>query len=97
MFSKTGIGKGNKLHDRHCAEIIELKKYGSQRCYLGARTVSEDGAFWSLIVGFITMVVWTVLGSLYEIHIAIPTILSVFTSSIAISAFLKRKKALSVC
>ena len=63
--------------------------------YLGARRVSEDGAFWSLIVGFVTMIIWTVLGSPYNIHIAIPTIVSVFISAVAITSFRKRKIALS--
>jgi SSS family solute:Na+ symporter len=63
--------------------------------YLGARRVSEDGAFWSLIVGFVIMIIWTVLGSPYNIHIAIPTIVSVFISAVFITAFRKRRLALS--
>lgn len=63
--------------------------------YLGARAVSEDGAFWSLIVGFVTMIIWTALDSPYEIHIAIPTVISVFISSLAVSAFRKRKRGLA--
>jgi Na+/proline symporter len=63
--------------------------------YLGARRVSEDGAFWSLIVGFVTMIIWTVLGSPYNIHIAIPTIISVFVSAVVITSFRKRKLPLS--
>lgn len=59
--------------------------------YLGARRVSEDGAFWSLIVGFVTMIIWTILGSPYGIHIAIPTIFSVFISAVAITSIRKRK------
>jgi SSS family solute:Na+ symporter len=63
--------------------------------YLGARRVSEDGAFWSLIIGFVTMIIWTVLGSPYNIHLAIPTIVSVFVSAFVITSFRKRKLPLS--
>lgn len=63
--------------------------------YLGVRRVSEDGAFWSLMVGFIIMIVWTALGSPYDIHIAIPAIVSVFISAVVITVFRKRKTFLS--
>ncbi len=63
--------------------------------YLGARRVSEDGAFFSLVLGFIVMIVWSVLGSPYGIHIAIPTIVSVFVGAVVITVFRKRRAPLS--
>ena len=63
--------------------------------YLGAKYVSEDGAFWGLIAGFIVLIAWTVAGSPYGIHVATPTIVVVFIASLTISRFRKRKSELS--
>jgi SSS family solute:Na+ symporter len=63
--------------------------------YLGAKYVSEDGAFWGLIVGSITLIAWTVAGSPYEIHMALPAIATSFISMLIISRFRKRKKEFS--
>lgn len=63
--------------------------------YMGARYVSEDGAFWGLIIGFIGLTIWTTCGSPYKIHVAIPTIITVFISSLIISRFRRRRKELS--
>jgi len=57
--------------------------------------VSEDGAFWGLIVGLIVLIAWTVAGSPYGIHVAMPTIAAVFIASLLISRFRKRKAELS--
>jgi len=64
--------------------------------YIGARYVSEDGAFWGLIVGLITLIGWGVAGSPYEIHMALPAIVTSFISMIIISRFRKRKRAFSL-
>jgi SSS family solute:Na+ symporter len=63
--------------------------------YMGGRYVSEDGAFWGLIVGLITLIGWGVAGSPYEIHMAIPALVASFISMIIISKFRKRKVELS--
>jgi len=63
--------------------------------YLGARYVSEAGAFWGLIGGFIALIAWMVAGSPYEIHVAMPTIVAVFAIAIIVSRFKKRKEELS--
>ncbi|MFC1694379.1 sodium:solute symporter, partial [Candidatus Latescibacterota bacterium] len=41
--------------------------------YLGSRYVSEDGAFWGLITGVVAFTAWTLAGSPYGLHVAIPT------------------------
>jgi len=63
--------------------------------YLGARYVSEDGAFWGLIVGFIALITWTACGSPYGIHVAVPTVVAVFITSLIISKLRRRKTELS--
>jgi len=62
--------------------------------YLGARYVSEDGAFWGLIAGFVALIVWTACGSPYGIHVAMPTVAAVFATSLVVSRFRKRKEEL---
>ncbi len=62
--------------------------------YLGARYVSEDGGFWGLIVGVIVFVAWTLAGSPYGIHVAIPSLSAVFIAALVITRFRKRKHAL---
>lgn len=59
--------------------------------YMGARYVSEDGAFWGLIIGFVVLISWTACGSPYGIHVAIPTTAAIFTTSLIISRFRARK------
>jgi SSS family solute:Na+ symporter len=63
--------------------------------YLGARRVSEDGAFWGLIAGALAFVAWNAAGSPFGLHVAVPTILAVFIGTLAISAFRKRKHDLA--
>ena len=63
--------------------------------YLGARHISEDGAFWGLIIGFLALITWTACGSPYGIHVAMPTVVAVFITSLIISRFRKRKAELS--
>ena len=59
--------------------------------YLGARHISEDGAFWGLIIGFLALITWTACGSPYGIHVAMPTVAAVLITSLIISRFRKRK------
>jgi len=63
--------------------------------YMGTRYISEDGAFWGLIVGLIALIGWTVAGSPLGIHVVVPTIVGVFVASIIISKFRKRRAELS--
>ncbi|MHB9029138.1 MAG: sodium:solute symporter family protein [Candidatus Latescibacterota bacterium] len=63
--------------------------------YLGARRVSEDGAFWGLIAGAIVFVAWNAAGSPFGLHVAIPSIVAVFIGTLAISSFRKRKHNLT--
>ena len=59
--------------------------------YLGARYVSEDGAFWGLIAGVLMFTAWTLTGSPYGVHVAIPSMATVFAATLIISRFRKRK------
>ncbi|MCE5252577.1 sodium:solute symporter family protein [bacterium] len=59
--------------------------------YLGARNVSEDGAFWGLIAGVAAFAGWSMAGSPYGIHVGIPTAVTVFVALMVISRFRKRK------
>jgi SSS family solute:Na+ symporter len=63
--------------------------------YIGSKRVSEDGAFWGLIAGFIALVAWTIAGSPYGIHVAMPAIVVIFMASLVISRFRKRKAEFS--
>lgn len=63
--------------------------------YLGSRRISEDGAFWGLIVGLVALIAWTMLGSPYGIHVAMPTVVVIVISSLVISRFSRRKTELS--
>ena len=63
--------------------------------YLGTRYVSEDGAFWGLIAGVIAFAAWTLAGSPFGLHVAIPTMATVFIATLIISKFRKRKRELS--
>jgi len=63
--------------------------------YLGARYVSEDGAFWGLIAGVIVFAAWTMAGSPYGLHVAIPSLTTVLIATLIISRFRKRKHELS--
>jgi len=87
-------------------EVIELIIIGSAirvglsvalliSIYMGARYVSEDGAFWGLIVGLIALIGWVVAGNPYGIHMVIPTIVASFIGMIIISKFRKRKAEFS--
>ena len=62
--------------------------------YLGARKISEDGAFWGLLAGTVMFIAWSISGKPYGIHEAIPTISTVFISTVIISRFRKRRKDL---
>ena len=63
--------------------------------YLGSRYVSEDGAFWGLIVGVVVFAAWTLLGSPYGVHVAIPSMAGVFGATLVISKFRKRRSELT--
>ena len=63
--------------------------------YLGSRRISEDGAFWGLIIGLGALIAWTLLGSPYGIHVAVPTVVVIVISSLVISRFSRRKTELS--
>lgn len=63
--------------------------------YLGARYVSEDGAFWGLISGVVVFAFWTFAGSPYGIHVAIPSLATIFIATLIISKFRKRKHEFS--
>ncbi len=62
--------------------------------FLGARRVSEDGAFYGLIAGVIAFAVWTLAGSPFSLHVGIPTAVTVFTATVIISRFRRRKAEL---
>ena len=63
--------------------------------YLGSRYVSEDGAFWGLISGVLAFAIWTIKGSPFGLHVAIPTMATVFIATLVISKFRKRKNELA--
>ena len=63
--------------------------------YLGSRFVSEDGAFGGLIAGVIMFAIWELIGTPYGIHVAIPSLATVFIATLVISKFRKRKHELS--
>jgi len=63
--------------------------------YLGSRRISEDGAFWSLVIGVGVLIIWTLLGSPYQIHVAVPLVVTIAISALVISRFRKRDKELS--
>ncbi len=63
--------------------------------YLGARYVSESGAFWGLIAGVVVFIIWTVLGSPYGVHVSIPSMVTCFITTLVISQFRKRRYELS--
>ncbi|MBA7589270.1 High-affinity proline transporter PutP [subsurface metagenome] len=62
--------------------------------YLGSRRVSEDGAFWGLVTGIVVFALWTFADSPYGIHVAIPSMASVFIATLIISKFRKRRHIL---
>ncbi len=63
--------------------------------YLGARRVSEDGAFWGLIAGAVVFAIWNAVGTPFGIHVGIPTALAVLVAMLVVSRFRKRKTELS--
>lgn len=62
--------------------------------YMGTKRISENGAFWGLIIGLIALIGWTIAGSPWGIHVVVPTIVVVFAASLIISKFMKRKAEL---
>ncbi len=62
--------------------------------YLGTRRVSEDGAFWGLIAGAAVFVVWTIAGSPYGLHVAVPSMIAVLAATLILSHFMKRRNEL---
>jgi SSS family solute:Na+ symporter len=62
--------------------------------YLGSRRVSEDGAFWGLVAGIVVLIVWTLLKSPYEIHVAVPLVVIIMIVTPLVSRFRKRRKEL---
>ena len=63
--------------------------------FLGARRVSETGAFYGLIAGVVAFSAWTLLGSPWGIHVGIPTALTVFTATLVISRLFGRRQELT--
>ena len=63
--------------------------------YLGSRYISESGAFWGLIAGAVAFAIWTLVGTPFGLHVAIPSILTCFIATLVISHFNKRKEELS--
>ena len=63
--------------------------------FLGARNVSEDGAFWGLITGALVFTVWTLTGSPFGVHVAIPSVAAVLCAALIISQFKKRTQELT--
>ena len=59
--------------------------------YLGSRYVSEDGAFWGLLSGVLVFAVWTLAGNPFGVHVAIPSMATVFAATLLISRFRKRR------
>jgi len=59
---------------------------------LGARRVSEDGAFWGLIAGAAAFIAWNAAGTPFGLHVAVPTVFAVFAASLIISSFRRRKR-----
>jgi len=59
--------------------------------FLGARRVSEDGAFYGLIAGVAAFAAWTLAGSPFSLHVGIPTAATVFAATMIISRFRKRR------
>lgn len=62
--------------------------------YLGARRVSENGAFWGLIAGVVAFAVWNFMGSPWGLHVGIPTAVTVFAATVIISRFQPRRAEL---
>ena len=63
--------------------------------FLGARCITEDGAFYGLIAGVVAFIIWNMLGSPYGLHVGIPTALTVFVATVLISRFRNRKHDLT--
>jgi SSS family solute:Na+ symporter len=63
--------------------------------YLGSRYVSESGAFWGLISGALVFTAWTMAGSPYGVHVAIPSMTTTFIATLVISRFKRRAHELS--
>ncbi|MBN1291201.1 MAG: sodium:solute symporter family protein [Candidatus Latescibacteria bacterium] len=63
--------------------------------FLGARRITEDGAFYGLIAGVAAFIVWNLLGSPYGLHVGMPTALTVFVATVVISRFRNRKHDLT--
>jgi len=63
--------------------------------YMGTKWISEDGAFWGFICGFLALILWMLLDRPYGIHESFPTMVAVFIGGIVISGFRKRKTELS--
>jgi len=63
--------------------------------YLGSRYISEDGAFWGLIAGVVVFTAWTLAGSPFNLHVAIPSMATVFAATIIISRIRRRKHEFS--
>jgi SSS family solute:Na+ symporter len=61
--------------------------------YLGSRRISEAGAFWGLIAGAVVFVIWTLSGTPFQIHEAIPSMLTCLLAAVFISLLRPRRKA----
>ena len=63
--------------------------------YIGSRFISEDGAFGGLIAGVVMFAIWELIGTPYGIHVAIPSLATVFIATLVISKFRTRKHELA--
>jgi SSS family solute:Na+ symporter len=64
--------------------------------YLGSRRISEAGAFWGLLAGAGIFVLWSILGTPFNIHEAIPSMLTCLLSAIVISKLKPRIKEIPI-
>ena len=62
--------------------------------YIGARWVSESGAFWGLISGVVVFATWIRLGEPFGIHVALPSLAAVLITTLVVSQIFKRKHEL---
>jgi solute:Na+ symporter, SSS family len=62
--------------------------------YIGARWVSESGAFWGLIAGVVVFVSWIKMGEPFGIHVALPSLGAVLVTTLIVSQIFKRKHEL---
>jgi SSS family solute:Na+ symporter len=60
--------------------------------YLGTRRISETGAFWGLMTGAAMFAIWTLAGTPYGIHVAIPSMSANFLTTLVVSRIRPRRR-----